>query len=95
MQKPTNSVIPRVSTKRAKKDAEYGKLRERYLTENSLCKVNVRGCMHFATDVHHTRNGSDRDVYYLIQSTWLPVCRVCHSWVHEHPKKAREMGWLK
>lgn len=94
-EKPTKSIIPRVSAKRAKKDAEYLKLRERYLTENPLCKVNVLGCMHYATDIHHTRAGKDRDVYYLIQSTWIPICRVCHSYVHEHPKESREMGWLK
>ena len=37
-QKP-NVSIPRVSSKRKKKDAEYLKLRKRYLTDNSLCKV--------------------------------------------------------
>jgi hypothetical protein len=44
VQKPTNSAIPRVSAKRAKKDAEYSKLRERYLTDNPLCMVKVNGC---------------------------------------------------
>jgi cytochrome c553 len=78
-QKPTNSAIPRVSAKRAKKDAEYSKLRQRYLT----------------TDVHHPRAGKDREVYYLVQSTWLAVCRNCHDWVHSHPEEARTMGWLK
>lgn len=95
IQKPTISNIPRVSAKRAKKDAEYSKLRQRYLTENPLCMVNVNGCMHNATDIHHTRSGSDRDTYYLVQSTWLAVCRACHSWIHENPEKARILGHLK
>ena len=94
-QKPTKSVIPLVSSKRKKKDQEYLKLRARYLTENPLCKVKVKDCMHNATDVHHTRAGADRDVYYLIQSTWIPICRKCHNLVHEHPEDARIMGWLK
>jgi hypothetical protein len=94
-QKPTTSGIPRVSPKRAKKEQEYLKLRARYLTENPLCKVQVKDCMLNATDVHHTRAGADRDVYYLIQSTWIPICRKCHNWVHEHPEEARTMGWLK
>jgi hypothetical protein len=93
-QKPTVS-IPQVSSKRKKKDQEYLKLRERYLTENSLCKVKVNGCSQGATDVHHTYAGSNRDVYYLIQSTWLPVCRNCHNWIHGNPKEARTMKWLK
>jgi hypothetical protein len=94
-QKPTNSVIPRVSAKRAKKDAEYSKLRERYLTENSLCMIKVGGCTHNATDIHHTYAGSNRDAFYLVQSTWKGVCRSCHDWIHANPGDARLMGWLK
>ena len=94
-QKPTSSVIPRVSSKRKEKDAEYLKLRERYLTENPLCMVKVSGCMHNATDVHHTFAGSNRDAFYLVQSTWKGVCRNCHNYIHENPAKSRDMGWLK
>ena len=94
-QKPTDYKIPQVSSKRAKKDAEYAKLRQRYLTENPLCMVNVNGCMHNATDIHHTFAGSNRDAFYLVQSTWLGVCRSCHDWIHANPADARIMGWLK
>jgi hypothetical protein len=94
-QKPTDYKIPQVSSKRKKKDAEYSKLRERFLTDNPLCMVKVNGCGHGATDVHHTRSGSDRDAFYLVQSTWLAVCRNCHQYVHEHPEESRIMGWLK
>ena len=92
--KPTNP-ISRVSAKRAKKDAEYSKLRQRYLTENPMCMIKVKDCMHEATDVHHTYNGANRDAFYLVQSTWRATCRVCHNWIHEHPEDARVMGWLK
>ena len=93
--KPNKSVIPRVSAKRKKKDAEYLKLRERYLTDNPLCKVKVDGCSHSATDIHHTYAGSNRDAFYLVQSTWIPVCRNCHNWIHGNPKEARVMNYLK
>lgn len=95
VQKPTDYKIPQVSSKRKKKDQEYLKLRERFLTQNHLCQVAVAGCTNGATDVHHTRSGSDRDTYYLVQSTWLAVCRSCHNWIHLHSKEARVLGYLK
>ena len=94
-QKPTDYKIPLVSSKRKKKDVEYLKLRERFLNENPVCQVSVTGCMNGASDVHHTRSGSDRNVYYLIQSTWMASCRACHQWIHLNPEKARILGYLK
>ena len=94
-QKPTDYKIPQVSSKRKVKDAEYLKLRERFLTENPVCTVSVAGCNNGATDVHHTYAGSNRDAFYLIQSTWLPVCRNCHDWIHAHPADARILNYLK
>ena len=94
-QKPTKSAISQVSSKRKKKDQEYLKLRNRFLTDFSLCQIAVKGCSINATDVHHKFSGSDRDTYYLVQSTWLAVCRACHSWIHENPEKARILGHLK
>jgi hypothetical protein len=95
VQKPTDYKIPQVSSKRKKKDLEYSKLRKRFLTDNPLCMVKVNGCGHGATDVHHKFSGSDRDTYYLVQSTWLAVCRACHDWIHAHPKESRAFGYLK
>ena len=94
-QKPTDYKIPQVSSKKKKKDAEYLKLRERFLTENPICQVSVAGCMNGATDVHHKFAGSNRDAFYLVQSTWLAVCRNCHNHIHANPADARTMGWLK
>ena len=92
---PTAVPLRAVSQKKKKQDEAYSKLRRRYLEEQSLCKVKVSGCSNIATDIHHTYSGNDRAVYYLIQSTWLPVCRQCHNWIHSFPKDARTMGWLK
>jgi thiol:disulfide interchange protein len=94
-QKPTKSAIPPVSSKRKKKDQEYLKLRERFLTQNHLCQLAVAGCTNGATDVHHTYAGANRDAFYLVQSTWRAVCRNCHDWVHAHPTEARVLGYLK
>ena len=95
IQKPTDYKIPQVSAKRKKKDTEYLKLRERFLTENPICQISVAGCNHGATDVHHTYAGSNREAFYLVQSTWKATCRNCHNYIHEHPAEAREIGWLK
>lgn len=91
----TRSKIRPVSSKRQKQDAEYMKLRERFLTENNLCQIKFPGCTHFATDVHHKYAGANRAVYYLIQSTWAATCRSCHDRVHNSPQEARDLGWLK
>lgn len=94
-QKPTKSAISQVSSKRKKKDQEYLKLRNRFLTDFSLCQIAVKGCSVNATDVHHTYAGVNRDAFYLVQSTWLAVCRNCHDWIHAHPKESRAFGYLK
>ena len=95
IQKPTDYKIPLVSSKKKKKDTEYLKLRERFLKENPICQVSVAGCMNGSTDVHHTYAGSNRDAFYLVQSTWLSVCRNCHDWIHAHPAEARILNYLK
>jgi len=95
IQKPTDYKIPLVSSKKKKKDVEYLKLRERFLTQNPICQVSVAGCMNGSTDVHHTYAGSNRDAFYLVQSTWKAACRNCHDWIHAHPADARILGWLK
>jgi hypothetical protein len=94
-QKPNDYKVPQVSSKKKKKDVEYLKLRERFLTENPICQVSVAGCMIHSTDVHHKFSGSDRNTYYLIQSTWMACCRSCHQWIHLNSKEARILGYLK
>lgn len=86
---------PLMSQKRKKQNEEYLKLRDKFLTENSLCQVNFEGCSHYATQVHHTYNGANRDTYFLIQSTWVSTCYSCHSKIHLNPKEARILGLLK
>ena len=92
---PDHKVIPQVSAKRKKLDIEYLKLRAKHMEKFPLCQIKVAGCTNMGTDIHHTYAGSNRDAFYLIQSTWAVTCRNCHNYVHENPAKARTMGWLK
>lgn len=46
----------------------------------------------YSSDVHHVKGRSGTN--YLDTSTWMAVSRKAHTWIHNHPKKSREMGWL-
>lgn len=49
---------------------------------------------HEATEVHElksrARGGSITD-----PENCVALCHTCHRWVTEHPKEARETGWLR
>lgn len=92
---PEHKVIPQVSAKRKKLDAEYLQLRAKHMEKFPLCEIKVAGCTNIGTDIHHKFSGADRSAFYLIQSTWAVTCRNCHSWVHSNSKEARILGWLK
>jgi hypothetical protein len=88
-------IAPR-SPKRAKEETEYTKERRKFLLERPMCEAHLPGiCTQHSTDVHHTYSGKDRSQYFLVTSTWLSVCRMCHDWIHENSRSAREMGLLK
>jgi 5-methylcytosine-specific restriction endonuclease McrA len=61
------------------------------LAERPICQrcTNER-----SQDIHElksrARGGSITDIENLVA-----LCRNCHSWVTENPKKALEQGWLK
>jgi hypothetical protein len=96
IKKPTvRKEIPRVSKKRKKQDAEYLKIRMDFLNENKMCQAKLPGCSSFATDVHHTKGGSDRAKHYLDVDSFMAVCRACHNRIHNSPAEARELGYLK
>jgi len=91
--KPTNhnNAPHRINKQKKKNDYTYSKLRKEFLKNNDLCEAHITGiCTIKATDIHHMKG---RGVYYLKQSTWLPVCRSCHIWIEEQPKKAKELGF--
>lgn len=88
-QKPIN----KLSKKRQVEELRYKVLRIEFLgkKENQICPITNQQ----AIEVHHTYCGKDRAKYYLDVSTWLAVSRDGHNWIHDNPKKSRELGFLK
>lgn len=92
MKKPTlRKPLSPKSSKQQKKDAAYSVLRAQYLKNKPHCQAKLKGCTLVATDIHHK---AYRGENYLDTTTWMSICRTCHSWVHEHPKIARALGFL-
>jgi hypothetical protein len=85
--------IPKVSKKRQIQNLQYSVLRTEFLgkKENQICPITKQQTI----EVHHTYCGKDRAKYYLDVSTWLAVSRDGHNWIHNNPKEARELGFLK
>ena len=82
--------LRRVSAKRRKLLNEYSKLRADHLNRTPVCQVCFAN---EATDIHHKlslgRGGKLNDT-----TIFLAVCRVCHDWIHRHPKEAEQQGYL-
>lgn len=83
----------KLSKKRAKQYRDYSKVRKEFLLENPYCQARIPGCTIEATDVHHKKG----KIEGLLTDTnnFVAICRSCHSWVEEHPAKAKEMGLSK
>jgi hypothetical protein len=80
--------LPKVAKRNASRFRCYAKEAKAYKLAHPFCGICHDGK---TTDVHHTKG---RGPFLLDQSTWLPVCRPCHIWVHAMPKEARELGLL-
>jgi len=87
-QKPIN---PK-SKKQQGLDVAYNLLRVPFMESHPMCEAHLPGCQGHSSDVHHV---SQRGSNYLVVATWIAVCRVCHTWIHEHPKESREMNLLE
>lgn len=85
--------IPAMSAKRKKEAAIYSKKRKAFLAKWPACQALIATvCFERATDIHHMEGRLKGN--YLNESTWLPVCRDCHNWIHSHPTLARTLGLL-
>lgn len=71
-------------------DLAYSKLRKKFLEEKPMCEAALPGCSGQSTDVHHKKG---RGRHHLAVSTWLSVCRTCHTYIEEHPAEAQELGF--
>lgn len=80
--------IRRFSKKRAKQNAEYLKLRNKYLEDHTICEVcNERA----ATQIHH-RAGRLNSLLCNVEF-FLGTCFECHAFIHDHPAAAKTSGW--
>jgi hypothetical protein len=70
---------------------EYSKKRLAFLAIKPHCEARISDCTQKSTDVHHKagRTGDN----YLNMSTWLAVCRNCHSWIELNAVEAKELGF--
>jgi len=91
--KPNQRIKP-VSKKRRGETADYTKKRKAYLSAHPLCacSMSLFGYHQRADQIHHKAGRLGPN--YLDQSTWLPVCRESHAWIHAHGNKARKLGWI-
>jgi|TARA_B110000908_G_C10150040_1_gene400878 hypothetical protein len=71
-------------------DAAYTILRRKFMEKKPMCEASLPNCNKSSTDVHHMKG---RGLHHLEVSTWLSVCRQCHAWIEENPKKAIELGY--
>jgi len=85
--------LKRVSKKRAKENTTYTLLRRVFLIERPYCEIFEHGCTRKSTDVHHMNHREGKKLN--MREWWLPACRTCHDWVRDHPKLARDKGFLK
>ncbi|MEG0848508.1 MAG: hypothetical protein RSE50_00980 [Myroides sp.] len=92
IEKKKQKPIPKRSKKKIVEDLQYSVLRKEFLgkPENRICKINGMP----TTEIHHKYCGKDRAKYYLDTSTWLAVNRDSHNFIHDNPKKSRELGYL-
>jgi len=84
--------IPRRSKRMIGLMAKYRKQKEQFLKERPYCLVCIGEANKVATEVHHRKG---RGKYLLDESTWTPVCRTCHTYIHDNPSWAYGEGWME
>jgi len=77
-----------VSDRRKVLNKEYAKVRKEYFEKvQGRCEV----CGGQATDIHHK---SKRGKNLCVSSTFMAVCRPCHTRIETERAWAKEMGYL-
>ena len=94
-EKKKKTRISPMSEKRTEQNKIYLIRRPLFLATNTDCKINSEDCTKKTKDVHHTYSGKNRNKYFLDETTWIAICRNCHNWIHDNPKQARKIGYLK
>jgi hypothetical protein len=78
-----NKPVKSVSKKQETVNREYTRLRTAFLEKESRCRV----CLQPATDIHHAKG---RGIHTLDTTTWVPLCREHHNFVHANEKLVAE-----
>jgi len=78
-----------VSKKQQKRLQDYSVVRKAYLEEHPVCEACGQ---REATEIHHKEGRGSKTAD---PTTFMSICRRCHNWIHAHPNRAREEGWLK
>jgi len=87
----TYKPLNKKSEKRMTEDVEYFIERAKFLKANKECCANLEGCSKRSTDVHHKSGRIGKN--YLDQSTWIAVCRNCHSRIENEPLLAKSFNF--
>lgn len=81
--------IAQASEKQSKMNKAYSSLASAFKAVNPVCVANLEGCTKKTEDIHHRRG---RGINMLDSSTWLAVCRSCHTYIELHPVIAKYLG---
>jgi len=70
---------------------EYSKKRLAFLALQNGCQAKLSSCTSKSTDIHHKKGRIGEN--YLNISTWIAVCRNCHTWIENNPIEAKLLGY--
>jgi len=86
--------IAKVSDVQSKLLQKYAQLKKKFML-NRWCAYHGKPCL--PTDIHHSagRVGVDENGVPMLLATqyFVPVCRIAHQYIEEHPKWAKENGF--
>ena len=88
--------IPVYTEKRKRESILYTKKRKVFLAkpDNKYCKVasHIFNEVHLTTEIDHKAGRRGKFLNYV--PLWIAVSSKAHTWIHAHPKKAYELGFL-
>jgi hypothetical protein len=92
--------IPRVSKRQAQVNAGYEKVKRIWWQEQvkkttlQYPRCEVCAWRRAEKTPHHVLPRSVRPDLIADANNFLRICTDCHDWVHRHPHKAREKGFM-
>lgn len=87
VKKPAKKRINAISEKMKEQLKEYRIVRDIFMKENPCCEI----CSKPSQDLHH-KSGRGKNLCKV--DTFMAVCRGCHNFIHNNPKKSRELLYL-